>query len=225
MLAAAAAPDELTESERRMSIFVSMASPSTTSGSQQRMRLFIAVNFPLRLRDRILRMTRSLRASDLPMRWVGRDGLHLTLKFLGEVRSATVDALEETLAGVAVSFRPFPLRFERIGAFPSLRHPRVIWLGAEPTPEIRFLKQDLERAFGEFGIRPEQRPYQPHVTLGRALRSGEAGTFRALEGMARESFLPLEYRVTHIDLMRSRLSPAGATYTLLKAARLGARNR
>lgn len=187
------------------------------------MRLFIAVNFPLRLRARIARATRPLRDSDLPVRWIEPDGLHLTLKFLGEVRSGSVDDLGAALGALALAFRPFPLRFERIGAFPSLRHPRVIWLGVEPTPDIRFLKQDLERAYGDLGIRREERPYQPHVTLGRAERSGEAGSFRALESIARESSLPAEYRVTHIDLMRSRLNPDGATYTLLKAARLGAR--
>lgn len=185
------------------------------------MRLFVAVNFPARLRQRIARLSGPLDKAGIPCRWVEPEQVHLTLKFIGEVPSSEVEALSDVLTSVAAGFRPFTLRFGRIGAFPSPRLPRVIWLAVELTPELRFLKDDLERALAELGIEREQRPFQPHITLGRASRDAEAGEFRSLEDAARDLGIAAEYRVTHLDLMRSRLDPAGAVHTRVLAAWLG----
>ena len=124
---------------------------------------------------------------------------------------------------MAGKFRPFPLRFGPIGAFPSPRRPRVVWLGVEATPELRFIKDDLERRLAELGVEREQRPYQPHVTLGRSPRDAEAGEFRRLEEISRNLKVNDEYRVTHLDLMQSRLEKAGAVHTVVRVARLGPR--
>jgi 2'-5' RNA ligase len=185
------------------------------------MRLFVAVNFPSRLRHRIARQCRPLREAGIPARWVEPDQVHLTLKFIGEIPAGRVDVLGEALIQMAGRFRPFNLRFGPIGAFPSPRRPRVVWLGVEPTPELRFIKDDLERGLAEVGVPREQRPYQPHITLGRAPRDAEAGEFRRLEEVARTLRVSEEYRVTHLDLMQSRLEPSGAVHTVLRVARLG----
>jgi 2'-5' RNA ligase len=152
---------------------------------------------------------------------VGPDQVHLTLKFIGAVPSSQLDEIRTVLTQVAGGFRRFTVRFDRIGAFPSPRRPRVIWLGVEPSPEMRFLKDDLERALAELGIPREARPYQPHITLGRAASGAEAGDFRALEEAARGLGVTATYDVTHLDLMRSRLEPDGAVHTRILAARLG----
>lgn len=187
------------------------------------MRLFIAVNFPVRLRRKIARLCRPLEEAGIPGRWVQPDQVHLTLKFIGETPAERVDELCEALDEVAGRFRPFALRFGPIGAFPSPRRPRVVWLGVEATPELRFIKDDLERRLADLGVEREMRPYQPHVTLGRAPRDAEAGEFRRLEEIARTLRVNDEYRVTHLDLMRSRLEPSGAVHTQIKVARLGKR--
>ena len=93
----------------------------------------------------------------------------------------------------------------------------------EATPELRFIKDDLERRLAELGVEREKRPYQPHVTLGRAPRNAEAGEFRRLDEIARTLRVDDEYRVTHLDLMRSRLERSGAVHTRIKVARLGTR--
>jgi 2'-5' RNA ligase len=189
------------------------------------MRLFVAVNFPARLRQKIARLCRPLDEGGIPGRWVEPEGVHLTLKFIGEVPAPNVEALGEALEEVAGKFRPFMLRFGPIGAFPSPRRPRVVWLGIELTPELRFIKDDLERRLADMGVEREQRPYQPHVTLGRAPRDAEAGEFRRLEEITRNLKVTDEYRVTHLDLMRSQLERAGAVHTRLRVARLGTRDR
>ncbi len=185
------------------------------------MRLFVAVNFPVKLRRRIASATKPLRAIAMPTRWVETDKLHLTLKFIGEVRDEVADELAEQLAEAAGLFRPFELRFSQIGAFPSLRGPRVLWLGVELTPDLRFVKHDLEHVFSEIGIARETRAFHPHVTLGRVEAGGKAGAFRDLERLARQINFQDRYRVSHIDLMRSRLRPGGPEYVAYKIAPLG----
>lgn len=187
------------------------------------MRLFVAVNFPARLRQRIARLSRPLEKAGIPGRWVDADQVHLTLKFIGEVSPTEVDPISEALLEVARSFRPFEVAFGPIGAFPSPRRPRVVWLAVQQTPELRFVKDDLERRLAEIGVAREVRPYQPHITLGRAPREAEAGQFRRLEEVARSLGLSDVYRVTHIDLMKSRLGPEGAEHTRLTAATMGSR--
>lgn len=187
------------------------------------MRLFVAVNFPARLRARIARLSRPLEAAGVPGRWTEADGIHLTLKFIGEVAAPDVEPIAAALQEVAGRFRPFEMSFGPIGAFPSPRRPRVVWLGVEQTPALRFVKDDLERRLAELGIEREARPYQPHITLGRPPRGAEAGEFRRLEEVARTLKIDDVYRVTHLDLMKSRLGPGGAEHTRLLAARLGPR--
>ena len=187
------------------------------------MRLFVAVNFPARLRQKIARLSRPLQEAGVPGQWTGPDQVHLTLKFIGEVRAVDVEPISDALEEVAGKFRPFDLGFGPIGAFPSPRRPRVVWLGVEQTPELRFIKDDLERRLAELGIAREQRPYQPHVTLGRAPHEAEAGEFRRLEEVARSLAVSDVYRVTHLDLMKSQLGAGGAVHTRLVVARLGTR--
>lgn len=187
------------------------------------MRLFVAVNFPARLRQKIVRLSRPLEEAGVPGQWTEADKVHLTLKFIGEVPAVDVEPISEALEEVAGSFRPFELRFGAIGAFPSPRRPRVVWLGVEQTPELRFVKDDLERRLAELGIAREQRPYQPHITLGRSPAEAEAGEFRRLEEVARSLGVSDTYRVTHLDLMKSQLGAGGAVHTRLSVARLGTR--
>ncbi len=187
------------------------------------MRLFVAVNYPARLRQKIARLCRPLEEAGIPGRWIEPDQVHLTLKFIGEVPNSAVDAISSVLVEVAGRFRPFDMRFGAIGAFPSPRRPRVVWLGVEPTPALRFIKDDIEKRFAELDIPREERPYQPHITLGRAPHAAEAGEFRRLEEITRSLKITDEYRVTHLDLMQSKLGPAGAIHTRLVAARLGRR--
>ena len=96
------------------------------------MRLFVAVNFPARLRQKIARLSRPMEEAGVPGRWTDPDHVHLTLKFLGEVPATEVDPIAAALEEVAGKFRPFEMTFGPIGAFPSPRRPRVVWLGVEP---------------------------------------------------------------------------------------------
>jgi 2'-5' RNA ligase len=184
------------------------------------MRLFIALNLPKKERERIHRATRRLREGDMPVRWIDPEHFHVTLKFLGDVRRERLPLVEEAMERVAASTRSFTTDFGGFGAFPTIRRPRVIWLGLGANPELRCLKQDLEWALGDLGFDAETRAFHPHVTLGRADDSGGAGAFRGLDEMMADTDFRGEVKVHTLDLMRSRLSRAGAKYSVLASARL-----
>lgn len=184
------------------------------------MRLFIALNLPDEERRRIHEAAAPLREAGLPVRWVEPDDYHLTLKFLGSVRGELLPVVEKVVARVAAATGAFPLSLRGFGAFPTIRRPRVIWLGADPTPALRCLKQDLEWGLAAHGFEREMRAFHPHVTLGRAGEKEGAGSFRGLDSLAAE----LEYSTTlpmeTVDLMRSQVARRGARYTVVGSAPL-----
>ncbi|MDH3205278.1 MAG: RNA 2',3'-cyclic phosphodiesterase [Gemmatimonadota bacterium] len=184
------------------------------------MRLFIALNLPKKERQRIYRAARPLRDGDMPVRWIDAEHFHVTMKFLGEVRRERIPALEEAIGRVAASTKSFTTDFGGFGAFPTIRRPRVIWLGLGANPELRCLKQDLEWTLGDLGFETERRSFHPHVTLGRADDRGGAGAFRGLDDRMAEMAFAGDVKVHTLDLMRSQLSKNGAAYSVLASTRL-----
>lgn len=184
------------------------------------MRLFVALNLPKRERQRIHRAARDLREADLPVRWIEPDNFHITLKFLGQVREDRVPEVTEALERVASATGNFAMTLEGFGAFPTVRRPRVVWLGVDATPELRCLKQDVEWALGDCGFEPETRAFHPHVTLGRANRNDSAGAFRGLDDLVAGLEFQGTVQVRTLDLMRSHLSRAGAKYSVHASSRL-----
>ncbi len=184
------------------------------------MRLFIALNLPDKERKKVHKAAKPLRDAELPVRWLEPKTFHLTLKFLGEVRPEVIPAVEEVVERVAGSTRPFSLDIGGFGAFPTIRRPQVIWIGVEPTPALRCLKQDLEWALAEHGFTRETRAFHPHVTLGRAELDNGAGAFRGLDDLA----AGLDYKghidLRSVELMRSHLSRSGTRYTVVRSSGL-----
>ncbi|HSH44896.1 MAG TPA: RNA 2',3'-cyclic phosphodiesterase [Longimicrobiales bacterium] len=185
------------------------------------MRLFIAINFTAKDRQRMHRAGRKMREAELPVNWVDVSQLHLTLKFLGEVRPESLGDVQQAVARVAEKTSPFTLRMSGAGAFPTMRRPRVIWLGAEATPELRCLKHDLEWELAPLGFEREVRAFHPHVTLGRARKDARAGDFRDFEAMVGEMAYQSEITVRTVDVMESHLSMKGTRYNRRMAAKLG----
>jgi RNA 2',3'-cyclic 3'-phosphodiesterase len=131
------------------------------------MRLFAALPIPDPARSAIVALLDNLRRSDLPVRWIRPEGIHLTLKFYGEVMPERLDVIEEALRFAAAGTGPIPLRLSEVGAFPTVARPRVLWIGMDAPPALELLQDRLERGGEEIGFPPEGVPFQPHVTLGR----------------------------------------------------------
>lgn len=184
------------------------------------MRLFVALNFTKQERQRVDRAARPLREADLPIRWIAADNFHLTLKFLGHVDHRSLDSIVEVIDRVAAATRRFDLVLGGFGAFPTIRKPRVIWMGADPSPALRCLKQDIEWALAELGFERETRAFHPHVTVGRTDGEQGAGVFRGLDELASGITFSATVPLKWLDLMRSDLSRSGPRYTLVHRAEL-----
>jgi RNA 2',3'-cyclic 3'-phosphodiesterase len=185
------------------------------------MRLFVAINFTSKDRQRMGRAARRMREAELPVRWVEPDQIHMTLKFLGEVRPERVADVKTAVSHVAAKTQPFTMRMSGSGAFPTTRRPKVIWLGAVASPELRCLKHDLEWELAPLGFDREVRAFHPHVTLGRARVDARAGDFRGFEDLVAAMDFAAEITVRSVDLMKSTLSAKGARYEKLLSAKLG----
>ena len=151
-------------------------------------------------------------------------GIHLTLKFLGEISPEVAASVHSVLDDVAHGAVAFPVRVRGIGCFPSSRQPRVLWVGLEDS---RGMLQPLQRAVEEGCTRvqlpAEDRPFSPHLTLGRVRReAGEGAGAFVRSVLEREQSLDLgEMPVDAIHLFRSELRPSGAVYSRLHSAALG----
>jgi len=186
------------------------------------MRLFIAINLPAPLRDGIHDASRPLRDARLPVRWVPPENYHLTLKFLGEVHPDKIESIQSALDRIGREAASFDVCLEGVGAFPTIRRPRVIWLGADPSPALRCLKQDVEWSLGALGFERETRAFHPHLTLGRCPGDPGAGVFRGLDRLASGLCHGSSFRVEALDLMCSRVTREGPRYTILSSSDLSA---
>ena len=136
------------------------------------MRLVAAIPLPPQAREEVAGLLEQLRQRNLPVRWVGDEGLHLTLKFYGDVTPERLEVIEEAVRSAAEGGEPLALRLTELGAFPSPSRARVLWLGIDAPPALELLQDRIERRSDAIGFAPEGAPFRPHVTLGR-VREGQ----------------------------------------------------
>ncbi|UCD47972.1 MAG: RNA 2',3'-cyclic phosphodiesterase [Deltaproteobacteria bacterium] len=185
------------------------------------MRLFIGIGLPPECRRTIAGAVSPLRDRKVPVSWVPERNLHLTLKFLGETPPGRVDELAVLLTEAVREIPPFGLRVGQAGGFPTLRAPRVLWVGIrEPLELVGKLHENMENALSGAGFPRDERPYHPHVTVGRVRGKvapgwGEAYA-AAVSGMRIDTVSVNSYR-----LYESRLSPSGANYSVLREIPFG----
>jgi len=186
-------------------------------------RVFVSVNMPVRIQRDLARVTRRLSLASIPVRWVPPQNLHLTLRFLGEQAKSERGSIVDVLTRAAEDADPFEVSFGAVGAFPSPRRPKVIWIEVEAVPRLRLLRSSLEREMARAGFGTETVPFRPHVTLGRASRGSTPGSFRDFVSASGAVEVNSVLKVSALDLVRSRTLSSGAEYELLDRVRLGAR--
>ncbi len=187
-------------------------------------RLFVALEPTDPVRRRIAVAAAGLRraagrAAD-EVRWADPDHVHLTLQFLGAVPEERVAAVSAAVLAAAAAGRPLALEVRGAGGFPNARRPRVLWLGVGgEVAALGALVQDLGRRLAPLGFAPEERPFSPHLTLGRARDGrGAPGLGGALAGAAADD--GIAWRAGELVLFQSHLSPKGARYEALVRAPL-----
>ena len=184
------------------------------------MRLFVAINLPDDVRQSMWNSAVSLRGQNFPIKWVGPDSLHLTLKFLGELPGQRVNELSEGLDRAAVGAAPFELPISGFGAFPNPRRASVIWVGCEPVAALQQIQQNIEAEMERAGFPRESRSFHPHFTLGRVRRDTKPAAIGGLADQLQRLHFESQPVVESLDLMQSELSRSGARYTRLHATTL-----
>lgn len=177
------------------------------------MRLFLAVELPAPLRERLAALQSRLRPDSAGWRWARPEGIHLTLRFLGEVEAQRDSACRSAWREAVRPLPPFRFALEGLGRFPPGGRPRVMWVGVKETGSggvLQALAERLEQAARECGFPPERRRFSPHLTLARAARGGRPEWPGGAEERIGE-----RVEVDRVFLFLSELRPSGARYTAL----------
>jgi RNA 2',3'-cyclic 3'-phosphodiesterase len=168
-------------------------------------RLFVAIDLPEEIRDQLSAMCFGLPGA----RWVEKEQIHLTLRFIGEVDGGVFRDIRDALA--AIRSEAFTMRLKSVGHFPPRKQPRVLWVGVEANSSLVQLRNRVEKALVQAGLEPEHRKFAPHITLAR-LREPPLGKLtNFLAGNALYTSKP--FAVTEFHLYSSTLTAREAVHT------------
>ncbi len=176
------------------------------------MRAFVAIEVPEEARATVEALIERLRVVGRGVTWVRMDHMHLTLRFLGEIDHAACAQFAADLAARLQGRGAIELRVTGVGAFPSLRRPSVLWVGAkEETGLLDVIQREAELAAQAAGIAPESKRFHPHLTLGR-VKDPEAGRRAGALLEAEPPFDAGAFCVEQVVLFESTLTPRGPIY-------------
>ena len=185
------------------------------------LRCFLAIELPKTIVKKIEEVQRDLKTSHADVKWVYPENIHLTLKFFGNIEESRVDPILQSIGGLIQRTSPFSMKVQGIGAFPHSKNPRVIWMGLIDGKEVlATFQKELEGTLAKIGFEPEDRPFQPHLTLGRVKTSrGKDDLIGKMEKHREEEFG--DFAVEEVILFKSELKPTGPIYTPLRKLKLG----
>jgi 2'-5' RNA ligase len=173
-------------------------------------RAFIAIDLPESLQSALAQKQATFRAYSPDARWTRPDGLHLTLKFLGQISDEQLRQVTSALAALG-SFEKFTGEVKAFGFFPDARRARVLWAGVEAPPALAQLAKRVEDGMESLGFPAEARPFTPHLTLARFKTPRPQSALQAFIEKDREPSLG-RFEVSEFFLFESKLSPHGAEY-------------
>lgn len=180
------------------------------------MRVFIAVELTESIREELAQLQERLRGTGDKIKWVDSSLIHLTLKFLGEIREEELKKVLWASREVAAKFSSFPIKIKGTGVFPDSPSPRVIWVGIEGGENnLETLVKQLEKELARQGFAKERRKWIPHLTLGRVKVLKKKGKLRGLV-LSHKGIEAGEMEIRNISVIESRLTPKGPIYTLLE---------
>lgn len=174
------------------------------------MRAFIAVELPEPVRQALRREQARFREVCPDAKWTRPEGIHLTLKFLGDISTQQETQVRDALSGME-PFEKFTVRVQGFGFFPGAKRPRIFWVGLEAPPELARLAGKVETALTALGFPPEKRAFKPHLTLARFKVPRPQPRLEALLAVQNSPLLE-SFEVSEFFLWESRLLPGGAEY-------------
>ncbi len=179
------------------------------------LRAFLAIPLPPEITHKAGRIQQTLTSTLPDIRWVKPDSMHLTLKFFAAVSEETLEKIGQIMLSVGRLFPPFPISISGLGTFPAPSRARVFWLGVQGGPALDRLHGIFDENLDQIGIPREDRPFTPHLTLGRR-RQGIC-----IPPTVQQQFQAIEcgqLLANRVILYQSRLEPAGAIHIPLCTA-------
>jgi 2'-5' RNA ligase len=187
-------------------------------------RAFIAIDLSSDIQRRLDEVVHNYKNQlpNIPIRWVAASNIHLTLKFLGDVSVSNLNMLTDLIQTEISSHHQFDISIGGAGAFPNNRQPRIIWIGVEAPQELAAIQNGIEATTGRLGYTREERPFSPHLTLGRVSRNASSQDLKSITkalDTTRVGFLGVTC-VEKVHLYRSDLQSTGAVYKQIFSASL-----
>jgi len=191
----------------------------------EEIRAFVAIELPDEVRRGLAGLREELQRDEHRfVKWVDPDGVHLTLKFLGNVPAGRVTEIARAIEVAAKAVTPFELEVSGLGVFPNLKQVRVLWVGiGGEVDRLKELQRGIDTELAALGFAREDRPFVPHLTLARVRQGASPWERRSLGELFNTAVFEDKYeaKVETVSLMRSELTPAGAIYSRLSEVVLG----
>lgn len=189
------------------------------TSDNRKIRSFIALPISGPVRDTLRNTIKELDvALEDKIRWVRPEGIHLTLRFMGNVDPKIIEGLLLLLPDLVTGFKPFELTISELGCFPNNRRPRVLWAGVKGDLSIlRDLHLAVDNVVDKVGLPTEQRGFSPHLTLGRVHRNLSEREIKKIGQLIGTTSLPdiPSWINRTVDLMRTELDPEGSRHYLV----------
>ncbi len=183
------------------------------------LRSFVAVEIPAGMQSALARCTAPLQSA-LPkplIRWVAPQNVHLTLKFLGDISPVNLEWLAEALKVEAAAHETFTMSVGGLGAFPTPRRARILWIGLEAPAALMALLRGIESVAARLGYPSENHPFSPHLTIGRVGQNVSATDLQRIRAALEATVVGAlgTVRVDAVHIFKSDLKPGGPVYTNL----------
>ena len=187
-------------------------------------RVFIAIDLPAEVKSELAGLEAQLKKnSPAVVKWVDPNGIHITLKFLGETSDAGIDELLQAIQEAVQGVSPFQLEVRELGSFTASDRTQTIWVGVKGALDtLNQLQKNIEANTELLGYKREKRPYSPHLTLGRVRDTARPSESLRLGKLLSETTFSALHNVNvdAVNLMRSQLTPAGPIYTCIGQVKL-----
>lgn len=174
------------------------------------LRCFISIELDTKVKKEIEYYIKKLSDDVLfkSIKWVKPENMHVTLAFLGETPTDSIDQISDVIKLASGSLDPFSINLKGTGFFPSMGGPRVFWIGIENTPLLNSLKEKIDAGLYRRGLYFDKKPFSPHLTLGRFKYPPSQRQF--MDGLP---YFEASFLADKISLVKSELLKGGPRYT------------
>jgi 2'-5' RNA ligase len=181
-------------------------------------RTFIALELPQSIHEELSTIISSLKKKvPAGIRWVPANNIHITLKFIGDVPKNELPAIDAAVGSITQNHAAFDAHLAGLGAFPNPRRPRVVWIGIQAPDTLAAMARKIDQALTKLGYPPEDRPFSPHLTLGRVVQDASSQEISVISQMLADpkDAIAIPVLLEQVTVFKSDLQHGGAIYTPL----------